>query len=369
MHRKYFLIVLGLTAFCLFLMFTFFRQQAVKEQEKSIQTVRPPFAAYIKGVGIVEPESGNIYIGIPFNRIVKQISVLVNDRVKKGDVLIQLDHQELIANLQVKEREYEKALANLRRLEEMPRKEDLTIAEEAVKKAQVVLDESKAEYEMVSNLPNPHAISKEEQDRRLYKYQQAEAQLRETQAQYEKIKSGTWQPDLKIARHQVEQAQADVEAIKTEIQQTYIKSPINGTVLQIKIHEGEIPNSDSSQPVIIVGNIDELFLRVSIDQFNVSNDISNARAVAFRQGAPSTEFPLEFIRVEPVMVPKKYLTNAVNEQVDTQVLNSLSHNKKKFRLIHWRKDECFHLIKKSKTLHFFPPATRNGKLLSNILFL
>jgi HlyD family secretion protein len=330
MHRNYFFIVLTLMVLSLFLIgIFFFGQKTTKETQENVSEVHMPFANYINGVGIVEPASGNIYIGIPFNRIVKKINVAVNDKVKKGDVLLQLDHQDLIANLRVKQREYEKVLANLHKLEALPRQEDLTIAEEALKKAQVTLNESKAQYEMVINLPNPRAISKEEYDKRLYRYQQAEAEVRETQAQFEKIKSGAWEPELEIVDYEVKQAKADVEAIEIEIQRTSIKSPIDGTVLQIKIHEGETTSSDLSKTAIVLGNVNELYLRVSIDQFNVSTLQPKAPAVAFRQGDRSTEYPLEFIHVEPFMVPKKYLTNETDEKVDTKVFEILYRIAKK----------------------------------------
>lgn len=330
MHRKYFYIILISTLLCLFLILIYFLgQKPSKEPEENIQVVRPPFATYINGVGIVEPQSGNIYIGTPFNRIVKKINVSVNEQVKKGAVLFELDRQDLIANLRVKQKEYERTLANLHKLEAFPRNEDLTIAKEALQKAQLTLDESKTQYEMAANLPNPRAISQEEHDKRQYKYRQAEAQLREVEAQFKKIKSGTWQPELKIAVYECEQAKADVKATEEEIQRTFIKSPIDGTVLQIKIHEGETPSSDPSKTVIILGNMDELYLRVSIDQFNVSALNPNTPAVAFRQGDRSTEFPLEFIHVEPFMVPKRYLTNESNEKVDTQVLEILYRIAKK----------------------------------------
>lgn len=326
MHRKYFFVVLTLTFICLFFILSFFEQKPSQEQAR-VHAMPMPFLTYINGVGIVEPASGNINISIPFNRIVKKINVAVNDKVKKGDVLIQLDHRDLTALLQVKKKEYEKALANLKKLEALPQKEDLKIGEEALNKARLALNESKAQYEMVANLPNPQAISKEERDKRLFRYQQAEADLQEKQAQFEKIQSGTWHPDLEIAKREVEQAKADVEATKAEIQRTSIRSPINGTVLQMKIHEGE--TADPSKTVMILGNIDALNLRVSIDQFDVASIQHDAPAIAFRQGDRSIGFPLKFIHAEPYMVSKKYLTNAADEKVDTQIFEVLYRIAKK----------------------------------------
>lgn len=325
MHRKYFYIVLGLTALCLLLILFFFifRQLPTTKQPNSIPTVKAPFPTYITGVGIVEPQSGNINIGIPFNRIVKKVNVAVNDQVKKGDVLAELDNEDLMANLRVKQMEYKQAIANQQKLQELPRKEDLNIAQEALKKATLALNAAKTQNEMVANLPNPQAISKDERDRRLYKYQQAQSELREAQAQYDKVQAGSWRPDLKIAMLQTKQAKAALEAMQAEIEKTYIKSPIDGTILQIKIHAGETPPSDPFQSAITIGNTNELNLRVSFDQYNVANLPPNAAAVAYRQGDHTKEFPLTLIHVEPVMISKKYLTNAVNEKVDTQVFEIL----------------------------------------------
>jgi HlyD family secretion protein len=323
MSRKYFFVILILTLFCLSLILYFFGQQGPEAKQEKTLAVRTPFARYVTGSGVVEPQSGNIYIGIPFNRIVKQVHVTINQAVKKGDLLIELDHDDLSANLQVKQQEYEKALANFNKLKALPRQEDLAIAEESIKKAQIALQEAKAQHEMIANLSHPAAIKKEERDRRLYQYQQAEANLKEAQTRFEKVKAGAWQPDLKIAHYQVEQAKADLDALKVEIERTFIRSPIDGTVLQIKIHEGEMPNGTTTQPAIVIGNIDQLNLRVSIDQFNITGISPKASAVAFRQGNNKEEFPLEFIHMEPVMIPKKYVTNAVEEQIDTQVLEIL----------------------------------------------
>lgn len=317
MHRKYIYYILGLTLFCLLVILVFFVQKPSNREPVEIQVETPPFSTYISGVGIVEPKSGNIHISSNFNRNIEKIHVSINEKVKKGDLLFELDHNDLLARLAIKQKEYEKALANLDKLQALPRNEDLAIAKEVLNKAQFVLDQSKSQYEMVSNLSNPHAISQEENDKRLYGYRQAEAGLKEAAAQYLKIESGAWEPELKIARHESGQAKADMNGIESEIRRTYIKSPLNGTVLKIDIHEGEI--IDPTKTAMILGNINELYLRVSIDQFNLMMFHPNCPAVAFRQGDHSNEFPLKFIHIVPIMTPKKYLTNDVNEKVDTQV--------------------------------------------------
>lgn len=327
MHRKYFYVILLLTLFFFFLILIFFLgHQPTQKATKEIQVERPPFPTYISGLGIVEPQSGNITLTSPFSRRVEKIAVSVNERVKKGDVLFQLDPQDFQADVNIKQKEYEKALATLQQLEALPRAEDLLIAQEALHSAQAALDAAKAQYDRTLHLPSPNAISKEEQERRRSTYKQAEAALGEAKAHFEKVKAGAWPPELKIAQQQVEQAKAALEASQLELEKTHVKSPIDGTVLQLKIHEGE--TADPLKIALILGNVEELSLRVSIDQYNVAKFHPDAQAVAFRQGDPKTAFPLTFLHLERVMIQKKYLTNELHEKVDTQIFEILYHIEK-----------------------------------------
>lgn len=318
MNRKYVYFILSFTFLSFLLISFFFIGNKLKSQAiPDIQVANPNFLTYISGTGIVEPVSGNIMISSPSYRLIEKVNVLVNDQIKKGDTLFQLYNQDLRANLKIKQKRYEESLSNLIKLEALPRQDDLIIAQETLNRAQALFNQSIAEY----YLTNRCAKRKSQKCIALYKYQQAEAEFLAAQAQFNKIKSGAWQPDLKIAQDAVAQAKADIEAMEREIERTYIKSPIDGTVLQIKIREGEI--SDPNKTALIVGNIEKLNLRVSVDQFNESSFHCDCPAVAFKQGDTATEFTLKFLLLEPFMVPKKYLTNSLHEKVDTQIFEIL----------------------------------------------
>ena len=318
MNRKYVYFILASTLLSALLISIFFIEKKPEQQEaQNVHVESPPFINYISGTGIVEPASGNIVIGSNFNRIIEKINVSINDQVKKGDILFELYNQDLRANLKIKQIKYEESLSNLQKLEALPREEDLRIAQENLNKAQALFNESVAEYCMA----NRRAKCKMEKCINLYKYQQAEAEFRAAQAQFVKVRSGAWQPELKIAQNELMQAKADLEASEIEIEQTYIKSPIDGTVLQIKIRKGE--TSNQSKAALILGNMNELNLRVGIDQFNGPRFHPDCPAVAFMQGDITKEYPLKFLHIEPITVPKKYLTNELQEKVDTQIFEVL----------------------------------------------
>jgi multidrug efflux pump subunit AcrA (membrane-fusion protein) len=286
-------------------------------------TMRPisPFKYYISAVGIVEAKSDNIFIGSPVNRVVDKVEVQVGDKVKAGDVLFRLEAHDLQADLETRSIAYENAVANLEKLEALPRGEDVAASAAALKSVQIELNQTKALYDRVVGLQNSGAMSKEEINRRRYAFEQAEAKLQQSQAEFDKIKAGAWKPDLEIARLQVRQAKANLQRAEANFQRTIIQSPIDATVLQIRIHEGEFPPSDSSRtPPMIIGNINEMHLRVSINQYDASFYSPTSPAVAFLQGNARVEFPLQFVNIEPYFVTKQNLTNEITEKVDTRVL-------------------------------------------------
>lgn len=331
MRRNFFIVVVILALLSLFLIFFSLLREIDAPLKKEMTTPPPqaPFHSAVAGVGIIEPSSGNINIGTPLNRIIEKVDGAVGQKVKKGDVLFQLEDRDLQAELLVQLAAYKNALAKYQRLEAFPRSEDVKEAELAVQIYKSELNLAKNQYEMVQKLPDPRAISEEEKNRRYNNYQQAEAKWQEAVIKLDKIKAGTWKPDLEIAQTEVQQAKANFNRVKTEIDRTLIRAPIDGTLLQVNIHEGEFPPVDTfSMPMMVLGDIEELQLRVSINQLDIPYFQPDAQAVAFSQGDRHYKYPLEFVRVEPFLVGKQNLTNEITEKVDTRVLKIIYKIKK-----------------------------------------
>ena len=61
-------------------------------------------------------------------------------------------------------------------------------------------------------------------------------------------------------------------------------------------------------------------MRVDVDEFDIPRFRPGAPAVAVPRGNLQQRYPLEFVRVEPFVMPKKSLTGDTTERVDTRVL-------------------------------------------------
>jgi hypothetical protein len=71
---------------------------------------------------------------------------------------------------------------------------------------------------------------------------------------------------------------------------------------------------------VVLGDLDQLHVRVDIDENDIHRFRPGVRATAKLRGDPRQEFALRFVRVEPYVIPKKALTGDNTERVDTRVL-------------------------------------------------
>ena len=99
-----------------------------------------------------------------------------------------------------------------------------------------------------------------------------------------------------------------------------MRAPRDGTVIQVNIRAGEYAATAPKNPAMIVGETGRLQVRADVDEQNATRIRPGQKARASLKGDPSVIFPLEFVRVEPYIIPKVSLTGAGTERVDTRVL-------------------------------------------------
>jgi HlyD family secretion protein len=73
-------------------------------------------------------------------------------------------------------------------------------------------------------------------------------------------------------------------------------------------------------PLIRLGDLDRLHIRVDIDENDAWRFKPETRAVASLRGNRDLKTDLTFVRVEPYVTPKTSLTGSSTERVDTRVL-------------------------------------------------
>ena len=278
----------------------------------------------VGAVGLVEPESENVAISCPVSGLVTAIYANAGDRVRTGQKLFALDDRDLRAELQVKEAALEAAQARLKKLQEEPRLEDIPPAEAKVHQAEADLADAEVQMKLIESVTDRRAVREEDVQRRRIAYQGAQARLHEAKSDLALLKAGAWAPDITIARSEVAQVDAQVRQIKTDIERLTISAPMDGIILQKKVRVGQFAEcGPTSEPLMIMGGGSHLNVRADIDEADAWRVRPDTAAVAYVRGDAREKLPLEFVRFEPYVVPKKSLTGDATERVDTRVLQAI----------------------------------------------
>ena len=289
----------------------------------------PPFeppavnsANVVAGVGIVEPKTENISIGTAQSGIVLDVfytSDRVGVHIRKGEALFVVDDRSFRAQLAHAEANLESAMAELAKLEQMPRPEDVPPLEARVKATEALVGQWKDKFERADRLESG-LVAREDIVQRKLSLAQAQQESAQARAELERVKAGAWKPDVSIARAKVEVAQANVDLLKTEIDRCVVRSPIDGQIIQVNVRPGERVSGDSTRALMVAGNLDELRFRADFDEQEIPRFDPNAAAFAVLRGNSKQKVNLKFVRVEPYVVPKKTLSGDAAERVDTRVL-------------------------------------------------
>ena len=242
-------------------------------------------SARVAGSGVVEPSSETIQIGSALSGLITGLFVQPGDRVSEGELLFTVDDRAVRAQL----REAEAAIVQAR----------ASIAE-----AQSARSTANRQLALYRQVEDPAAVSRAEVIR-------AEG---EASAASER---------LRLAQAQLQAAQARAGSARTEIDRLAIRAPIAGEILTVNIRKGEYVSTmggGGAQPFIEMGQTSPLHVRIDIDEEQAPRLKLGAPATISPRGAANQRVEAAFVRAEPLVVPKRSLTNSAAERVDVRVL-------------------------------------------------
>jgi HlyD family secretion protein len=283
-----------------------------------------PFASYVAGSGLIEPSTQNIAVGTHVSGVVTAIFVTVGDTVTAGEPLFTLDNRALQAELAQRRAALRTQQEQLSKLLRQPRPEEVPQEEANVKAAEAALGDARQQLALAESLQDKRAMSVEEIAKRRWAVQTHEAKLAQARAQLTLLKAGAWKPDLDIAKTQVAAAEAQVKQTETDLERLTVRALVSGQILQVNIRLGEFAQAGVlGTPLMVLGSVEPLHVRVDIDEHEAWRMRPEAPAVAFVRGNRDLQTPVQFVRFEPYVVPKKSLTGDTTERVDTRVLQVL----------------------------------------------
>lgn len=241
----------------------------------------------VSGAGVVEPSSELIEVGAHRAGVVSRVYVQAGDRVARGDLLFEIDARD------VRSRAAEARAA-------------VDQARAQVRTADVELAEARRLLALYESVEDPRAVSQQEVIDLRGNRDRAVAQL-------------------SLARAQLEQAQAQAASAETEVALHQVRAARAGEVLQVRTRPGQYATAgpapgNSAEPLMTLGETRPLHVRIDVDESEIERADIGRPAVVAPRGNAKRRVTATYVRTEPLVVPKRSLTNQSTERVDVRVL-------------------------------------------------
>lgn len=306
------------------------RQREVPQTDPPIQPATSPYLKRVAGAGLVEAATENILIGTHLPGIVDHVLVKVGQRVRAGDPLFELDTRQVKADLLATEARLASARAALAKIEQLPRPEDIPPIVAQRQEAEATYVQLKDDYDREERLSQGDATTDAAVVSSRQKLLAARFLVERLKAEEDRLRAGSWEPDLAISRAEVALAEAEVARLKMQEQRHRVDTPslsdasgaVELEVLQVNIRPGEsVDNAGGT--LIMLGDVRRKHVRVDIDEHDVPRYRTDGEASGVVRGDGERNFQLRFVRLEPFIVPKRSLTGDSTERIDTRVLQVL----------------------------------------------
>ncbi|HEX8511780.1 MAG TPA: efflux RND transporter periplasmic adaptor subunit [Allosphingosinicella sp.] len=240
----------------------------------------------VSGAGVIEPSSELIEVGAQRPGIVTRLYVTPGERVSKGQLLFTIDARDVQAQLG-------------------ERTASVQLARERVDAAAVDFASAQRLYRLYADVGDPRAVAEQQVIDRRNARDGAAARL-------------------EVARAELRQARAQAASARTTLGLLEVRAPRSATVLQVNTREGQYatagPGPGSQDPLIVLGETNPLHVRVDIDENEIDRLALGQAAVVSPRGNARRRVRASFVRAEPLVTPKRSLTNSSQERVDVRVL-------------------------------------------------
>lgn len=284
--------------------FIVFRALAGKDQssnavnDKTALVESKPLSIKIKSSGSVVPVET---VNLSPKQAGKLIELLVEQgqRVKKGQVIARMDNANLIPQLYQAQASAAASEANLAKLRNGSRPEDIAAAQARVDSARGRLDAARSRLALTNvkssrfrGLQTEGAISSDRFDEVLTDDRSAQADLQTAQANLveatrllEETRNGSRVEDIAQAEAQLAQAIAGIRIIEVQIEDTIIRAPFEGIITQKYANAGAFVtptttasanNSSTSTSIVAIANGLEIVAKVpevDISQIKIGQEV------------------------------------------------------------------------------------------------
>jgi HlyD family secretion protein len=276
----------------------------------------------VHATGYVEPAGELRRLAFAHPGIIAEVLARPAQQVKKGDVLMRQEDAAQRAALSVARAAEATAQAAMTQLLAGSHPDLIARASAAVDAAAAEEAFCRAERTRREGM-DARAQSRSDLERARSAQDKAIAEAARAAAELRHLRTVVREEDRKAAAATLAAAQATVQAAQTRLDETTLRAPADGTVLDILRHPGESSHDTAAQPVILLGDLSALQVRAEVDEHHALRLAAGQTAAIFGRGLHQRRIPATVTMVRPLMGPRTVFTRASTERKDLDVIQVL----------------------------------------------
>ncbi len=206
---------------------------------------------------------------------VEELLIDKGDVVKKGQVLARLDDVEYRAQLSQARANKQAAEARLTQAVTGSRPEEVQRAQAAVEQADATVRSTQITLERAKSLSKSGVFAKQALDDAQSAYDVAVAQAKVARENFQLARLGPRKEEIDLARAQLAEAEANVKWLESQLDNTIIRAPVEGTVLDRLVEKGEmvttgyVSGRGAKSAFVSLANLKELEVELDINESDI----------------------------------------------------------------------------------------------------
>lgn len=319
------LALVGVAAFLLTISLLFASRRAHENAASASAAPVTHSPALIAGPGRVEPYSEDIKIGSELSGRLKSVLVEEGDAIRRGQVLAELDNADYRAEVESAKASVVAKEAVLRKVINGARHQERDEAWSSVNEARAVMENAQSEWQRRQELFAAGVVSREELDRYAREADVAVAKYQSAVEQHSLVDDHAREEDRSLAEADLQLAKSQLEEAQARYEKTFVRSPIDGSVLRKHHRSGESVSNSSTvpDPILTVGDRKTLRVRMDVDETDVGKVRIGQKAYVTADAFGKEKFWGRVVRVGQQLGPKNVRTDEPTERVDTKILETL----------------------------------------------
>ncbi len=237
------------------------------------RVIRRDFSSTVLATGAVKSQVGSeVKVGARISGKVMQLYANIGDSVKKGQVIAELEKEDLTARVE-------------------RNKAEVTVAEARIEDVQARLKLAEVQYRRYKQAVAIRAVSQDAFDT-------AAKELAVNQA------------GLRLARRQLESARATLKESQANLAYATLTAPISGVIASVSTQEGETVAAGLNAPVFVtIIDLTRLQVDAFVDEVDIGKVRVGQKAVFTVDSFPAREFEGKVVAIYPKAVIQENVVN------------------------------------------------------------